>query len=305
MKKLLPIILCLSLYPVLTNAQKVHFTDSSNVWYTNYSSLVVFGTYRTDILEDTSANGKDYKKIGEGTLMNSFALVREDTTANKVYLNMKGVDVLLYDYNLNVGDTFYYYDNSVQYKHVVYGVDSVRINSVWHKVQYFQPAVSNMGWPYIVVEGVGCVDGLTFPFWNYNAIEYHEQISCFYHKGTRPKFQIPSRPADTGSLYRYNYTDSCVVNHNYVSVSEVPAAAPKIVIAPNPIMSSSTLRIAEDITSADLYVFNSIGQVVVQKHIVDDLIIPIGTYHFNSGAYYYKLLDKESGHTYTGKFIVP
>ncbi len=83
--------------------QKVHFTDTSNVWKVvqpvyvgtwsgvawlfNYSSYSFRGRNIIDSFE--------YVNFG-------FGLVREDIVAKKIYLSRGGTDVVLIDYNLNV-----------------------------------------------------------------------------------------------------------------------------------------------------------------------------------------------------------
>ena len=91
-------------------------------------------------------------------------------------------EILLYDFNLNVGDTLpYSYNNSVYFlgQNVVSGIDSVKVGMQYHK----QFRISAPGYPnYVsIIEGVGSTFGLLEMF--IDPFEWSDNLICFSYNG--------------------------------------------------------------------------------------------------------------------------
>ena len=91
---------------------------------------------------------------------------------------------LLYDFNLNVGDTLpYSYNNSSYFlgQNYVSQIDSILLGSVYHK--RFQIS-SYAGYPdYVsIIEGVGSTFGLLEMF--IDPFEWSDNLTCYKHNGT-------------------------------------------------------------------------------------------------------------------------
>ncbi|MBS1584235.1 MAG: T9SS type A sorting domain-containing protein [Bacteroidetes bacterium] len=238
---------------VVSKAQKVHFTDSTNQWselqpiydapnpwILDYSSFSYVG--------DTTIDSFGYRNFG-------FGWVREDSIAKKVYLREQDSDILLMDYNLKVGDTFV----GPYYQFPVLKVDSTQINSVWHKVWYF-PFYTG-GWYYdidtiYVVEGVGCLETPTFMVADYSGcIECGQPfIYCFSNNNTTP----PLLP-QTGWL---DNTTSCAT-YPHLSVNTLHRSGAWINIYPNPATHDINITSSENIT--EISIANVLGQTVFEQ----------------------------------------
>src|SRR5690606_5152815 len=133
----------------ITQAQKIRFTDTSNEWNLGIGYLgSPPGTFQYSYryIRDTVINGFTYSDFG-------FGYVREDSSIKKVYVkNLNRVhglfilqlldtnEIVLYDYNLQVGDSQLYtfeLDSFKHFKNIVTGIDSTRVNNTWHRLWHF------------------------------------------------------------------------------------------------------------------------------------------------------------------------
>ena len=110
--------------------------------------------------------------------------IREDPSKHVYYLpdTATASEILLYDFNLNIGDTLgYSYNNSsyfLGYNRVT-GIDSVIVGTQYHK----QFRISAPGYPnYVsIIEGVGSTFGLLEMF--IDPFEWSDNLICFSHNG--------------------------------------------------------------------------------------------------------------------------
>src|SRR5690606_2631766 len=100
---LTPFLLFLSLAK-FSNAQIVHFPDTDGIWSVHDEKFYIDG--------DSLYNGKLYTKVYQvhdsvAVNGNFFALLREDTTTNKVYAISadSSTEYLLYDFSAALNDT--------------------------------------------------------------------------------------------------------------------------------------------------------------------------------------------------------
>ena len=156
MKKLLLILL--TTLSVTVSAQKIRFTDSRNHWVThgsagmegcyfdNYSqygmdTVIYMHTYKQ--LYNSCSHLPGYPGCIPTCSMAQNMLIREDTIADIVYYRTWSSDTvehILYDYNMNVGDTILYNLTSginATIVDSVINIDSIIINGVYHKVFTF------------------------------------------------------------------------------------------------------------------------------------------------------------------------
>jgi hypothetical protein len=80
-----------------------------STWYTNHINQGIAYVTQAIVLHDSVVNNVSYKVVDRyGSFIPQYYLMREDTTTRKVYLlEQSGVEVLVYDFSLQVGDTFY------------------------------------------------------------------------------------------------------------------------------------------------------------------------------------------------------
>jgi hypothetical protein len=156
------------------------YQSSPNDYHANYDAFVLGG--------DTVIGSYTYKKITGP--QNTDGGLREDTVNHKVYFAGNTVlgsynDTLIYNFDLQVGDTAYYEWGNGTWA-TVYAVDSVLIQSQYHK----RIKLTNMGadeW----VEGIGSlsmpVQPLTFEFeWNNSLMCVQRSNVTVYQFGNFP-----------------------------------------------------------------------------------------------------------------------
>ncbi len=143
---------------------------------------------------DTEAviNGNTYRRLEGGFPYTSSIpdfFVREDTTSKKVYYRMPlwgdTAEHVLYDYNLNVGDTIRFSGWSDS----LVAMDSIPINGVYHKWFDFTGKSSTDIRVYTVIEGIGCTAHPFFPVTG-RCFEFYEALLCFRQNGIPPTFGI-------------------------------------------------------------------------------------------------------------------
>ncbi len=159
------------------------FPDSNAVW----NGILLSGTvppfpgisggFHYQLLnKDTIVGLYNYRRINSITAgwLPSLIGIRQDIPNKKVYGVYNGSlnDTLLYDFNLNIGDTFsarpltYCNDPSI-----VNSVDSILINGTYRKRINFNSSVS-------FIEGIGSTTGLV----EYNCFEGMSELCIFYNE---------------------------------------------------------------------------------------------------------------------------
>lgn len=298
MKKLLHVILLL-ICTYTVNAQKIHFTDTSNkwtVWYRYQATGLQTNIY--SYTGDTTINGLQYR-------VSQFGLVREDTASHKVYIkncrNNTGIqfsdtnELVLYDYNLVVGDTVRYIygkpnDSFVSY---VKTVDSVKINNTWHRTWLMEPLVFSQH--YTVIEGVGSTAGPWIPV--HPAIfEDGWTLKCFYNNGIHPTV-VPA-VAVFGAPAAFDNDQSCAL-----AIQDIDKWNKNVKLVPNPANSRSRILLPNEIMQGRLTIVNTIGQTVYAHFIKNETEIYIGDKLNAAGIYFYTVTDELTGHRYAGKFV--
>ncbi len=275
-------------------AQKIRFSDSGNAWHEQFGNMNTGGVRKYEVYGDTIINSVVYKATSIPGYTTGKTFVREDTAKNQVIILDDTNEYILYDYNLNIGDTiFYLYGNN----HYVSSIDSVQIDSVWHKVFYFKGGTKG-GWPYAVVEGIGCIDGLLFPLDNYSVVEAHFRVICFHHSGIKSQITPPILYGNYGISKSFSNTDSC-----YVSITEPSDIKKTVKISPHPANATSKITLPYTFTGGSIVIFNTMGQVVTEQTIYNQSKIPVDLLKLNTGLYYYNITDAKSGKTWQGKLV--
>ncbi len=276
--------------------QKIHFNDSTNRWtcfMVNDVSWPYFvNKYICSYLGEVTYSGLKYRPL-HCRLGN--VPVREDTILHKVYAidnvySSGDTERVLYDFSLQLGDTFKY--RSIY--HIVTSIDSVVINSTWHKIWYLKASNYYMHADYLVIEGIG---GLGDPMFPLNPVEgeFGNPLTCFStHDSTPPLSKMVG--------YYFDNDSSCRLTFG-MGVPNVMGRTPTSNVAPNPINESSNILLPNVIQSGILQVYNTLGQLVVQEKYSHFDSIPIGDKIFVPGLYYYIVRDEIGGGEFRGKFV--
>ncbi len=299
MKQLCLLIIILLAAPV-ADGQKIRFTTTNNNWLVNqYTINPIISTKGWGYVDTVFIDTLKYYSL------NNTALIREDSVNDIIYTralntppNTDTSEQILYNYNLNVGDTITFWkQNKDTNRHYVSKIDSVVINGVFHKLWEYQPLPNNpVGqYSYVVIEGIGSMGGPLYPL-NPVGFEQHYRLVCFTKNGSF--VTVPdndSIPCPYGGDYLSLST--CLLD-----VEDNVAAKKSAIISPHPAHSSSVISLPYNLQNGELIIYNTLGQPVRQVSFNNTSKLTIGQLP-GAGMYYYRINDKTNGNAWQGKVV--
>lgn len=289
-------------------SQKIRFTDKRNNWYTagSYPDCS-FRKHYFYYGPDSIINGMQYARLNcwvtPGTPWcnsnTTVTFIREDSLAGKVYyvdLARDTIEHILYDYTLNVDDSFVH-SNSFYFVHdSVTRVDTVAINGINHKVQSLRTAGS-IYCRYVIVEGVGCLSGpITVGAAPGCIFEYDEELKCFQQDTTTPSFVVHKFDCYC-SPDSFNNAAACG------KLLSVPAnhTAATLVVLPNPACDKMTISGMGSNSVNHITAVNCLGiKILTVDAIGKD--IDLDCSRWPNGIYFIIVSDDRS--YVTGKVVV-
>ena len=306
MKKIV-LILIATLFLKTAISQTVNYFVDGSIWtyYTTESSEPGICTTQNileqdSILGDTLIYSLTYKKVfvtsqvniqlyppclfggGAQPITTSEKYIRFDSTTSRVYMvNDTGTfypELLIYDFNLIVGDTIPLNNNSI-----VYGsIDSVNTISFFG-IQTRKFYLPNYAMGNYIIEGVGGSNGLTN--FNPNAIVlsggiYMTNLICFH----------------TGDSL-YNPSNSSCPQFIPVGVLEIYDSENSINIWPNPFSTRTTISFSSEQTKTNIKITNSMGQVV-NTYLFSGRELEIKSCEFSAGIYYVQITNEKKINLY-------
>jgi hypothetical protein len=290
MKHLILIILIIA-SAQMSAGQKIRFTDTSNHWselisiYNDGQGGTLLQSYQ--YIQDSTVGSTDYRifEFGSDYQNGTNYLIREDTFLNKVYIWDGNSDVLLMDYNLNVGDTFSitYPDQFNQHRYAVLGLDSILINATWHKVWTYSQNLDG-NFPNdnsILIEGIGCIRHPLYLLQMSNCVECsYFYMYCFSNNGTTPLVS-PGQPYVNGYTMLFDNDTSCTVIPA-LTTNNLTHRPQSFELFPNP--AHSLIRITSTDNIARIIITDVVGRVVHRQECnskqaqVDITLWPGGIY---------------------------
>ena len=304
MKNYLSLVLFLLICSI-SQAQKIYITDTSNRWTIMFSHNWGNGTdYKSGpqyFKDTTEKNGHTYLNLYYGK--DIIALIREDTANSKVfavivnqlYLNHTADtnEFILYDYSLQVGDTFRIESvDTIDTKvYVVKKISPIIINGVSHNYFEMDPLSYNTH-GLSIIEGVGSTCELLFPYLG-TYFEFGRSLVCFKNNGVyHTDLPLPS----TG----LNSNKDC--NDSFLAVETIVVlTAPEVY--PQPAYDKVMIKLPEIINRGNICMTNQIGGIVYQRKIEFKNEFEIVNNEFYSGLYYFRVLNYDNGKSYMGKII--
>ncbi|MBL0103545.1 MAG: T9SS type A sorting domain-containing protein [Bacteroidetes bacterium] len=243
------------------------FPDSNAVWNINEGASCIWSpfasiSYSIVISGDTTINSVVYHKLNIPYVdtTQAFCLidtprylgsVRQDTSLRMVYIvpPFDSVEQILYDFNLNVGDTVqgYLERNNGTQKDVVISKDSVLVGGQYCNRWFILP-----GYSVYLIEGIGSTFGLTeaLPGNVIDGIGF--DLMCFQQNGA------PLYPYGIPFCNLIDGTDQLNFEQNYISVF------------PNPMSNVCQVNLPDFFSpyQNSLQVFNILGEMVLNKQTV-------------------------------------
>ncbi len=203
-----------------------------------------------------------------------YAIIKNDTLNNRVYIHVNNTDLLLYDFNLSVGQVYpntYAIPNTDSSIFVV-EVDSILFDSLYLKVWYLN-TIDSFENPLIIIEGMGSNYGLRYSDW-------------------------PQHMDGGGGLICFSRNGDIVYHDTNFSINDCNAALNTTdlenlrtpIIYPNPATSQLTIEFQSASSKARaVEIYNSLGQMVFQSDASPKLSMTINLEGYSKGLYLFKV----------------
>jgi len=299
MKKIILIFIAVSMFMQLASGQEyVPLLGENKQWNVMDASgfgWVVTKTYMYKTTgKDTIIESKLYSIIEKyDSLSNhiSYVFAREDSDGNffaRIWspFNTDIEDVLLYDFSLEVGDTFSLHNNI---DFVVVSIDSITLsNNERRKIWNFEAANWTDKCNYYPdyddrwIEGIGSINGIFSP----GCVSYTDylRLLCFYD--------------NNNILYQHSIDENCFVSSVGINEDSLDV---QIQIYPNPASNHITIETtANQHLPYQLEIFDITGRIVHSEVLSESkTLININMLH--SGMYFAKI--QQGSHVQLKKFI--
>ncbi len=287
MKKIMTILIITCITSNLFSQDYFKFPTSNALW--NYI-IVESMTYPYEwtgidsLGQEITIENHQYIEIYSVGLGNPYVVgaIREDTILKKIYFHNFINEIVLYDFDVNIGDTVFYGEPYNYYK-TVEDIYSVNVNGQQRKMIYLINSLYSLVdyW----IEGIGSVyryglfypimpdivlDGSTpyFGCFTHDSISYINDSTCY---GTCPC---------TGWL---------------VSINEVEGKDSRIKIYPNPTKNNITLDLTRRKSDYNLLeIYSCTGKLLLTKNIKLKEIINLNVSSFFKGIYLLKLTGENT-----------
>jgi hypothetical protein len=266
-------------------AQKL--LDENNLWM-DVHNTINFGVYYEffQIQSDTIIASKEYRKLyhkyDEATSKWEYIYgIREDSSG-KVYFVQRDNENerLLYDFNLQLNDTFFICNNATIY---VTSIDTVMLlNGELRKRIQFEPG------PETWIEGIGSTDGIVADGGFYYCITFGEDfpfLNCFTKNGE--------------ILYMNEWSSYPCLD----GMTALPNLSRKsFSLYPNPFSSNVTIVLPNSDLPVELNIFNLLGELLHHQELRDQYTT-INRNGIPSGIYIFQLVGSE-GQIMTKKVMI-
>ncbi|MCP3928159.1 MAG: T9SS type A sorting domain-containing protein [Bacteroidetes bacterium] len=203
MKPLPIFLIILNVFLIQINGIAQNFAKEGDQWniaiYPTFSPNTT--SYSIRVQGDTIINNQAYKKLQSSPNADNSSwpplnrFIREDSL-QKVYLCDGTSELVLYDFSLQVGDTFKIespFFNDFQCEIVVLEIDSITLNNGGQRKRLTigRTDIPDWGPPDYWVEGIGSMKGVLSHFMFHCATDYSEELLCFYQN---EELQFPEMP---------------------------------------------------------------------------------------------------------------
>ena len=236
--------------------------------------------------QETTIGNYQYVEIYRSKFGNSniIGAIREDTLEKKIYFHNFNDEIVLYDFNLDVGDTIFYSTNFwyyLDYYKVVNNIDSIFVCGQYRKRWHLTNSLYYF--PDTWIEGIGSVYryGLMYP----NDPDIIMDAStpyfgCFTHDTIT---YIDSNNCCSGD---------CPCTYWLVRIKEVDKKDDDVRLFPNPVQNILTIDFRDDDFQYDYFELYSYNAMLIQRFEIDSKKMEINLKKLNNGIYFIKLTGK-------------
>lgn len=265
--------------------------DTNRLWSVKYNSCEspypYFDNYFCKFSGDTLIALQHYKKVftsSDTTLINwsHHGYIREDSIKNIYYRNSTGYEGLLYNFNVNIGDTVYIrntniLDTTVQM--IVHNIDSIFIYNKYVKRIILNHDSISPQYDEIWIDGIGSMNGVLHSCRNsyfYPGICY--ELLCFTEN-------------DTLKYINPNYS-SC---YYHVGIYEISQNNIKCTVYPSPANNKIIIELQNAPSTQKNFssIYNIQGQLLLQNEL-QQIKSEVDILSLEKGLYFIKIESEEN-----------
>lgn len=263
-------------------------TWNFNMYIPCWSIISLYEDYSITITGDTLINSQTYHKLFTPFVEQSYpgttcginstgykGAIRQDTTLKKVFfIPYDTIEKLLYDFNMQVGDTLKgYLASYLPLYDTVISIDSILVGSNYRKIWFLNqfPAI-------YFIEGIGSTYDLTMTSPGTNAI------------GTFPEWSLNCFSQDGNTLFPDTISNCQLIT----SVYSLEKFSNQINVFPNPSTGSFTIE-TENSMLKEIQLTDLLGKKILFLDKIEKTKISID--NINRGTYILTITDKENNST--------
>ena len=298
MKKILIFLVLVFLFNIGNCQEYETIVDTTKQWSIvtecwseeNYPEILSASTIGYRFRGDTIINSLHYSFLEAcvDSLFENWGRYRflfRDDSAGRVYVHDYNKEILLYDYNVEVGDTIWIPNISdFSYSVEMTIVDSIGIELIANKVRkvvYFGGLFS------LYAKGFGTYGGPLGLFYNFFVGNCGKSVSCFKQNNTL--------------LYMDSTYSKCYFH--YDDIEENETFEKNIKISPNPVTDISVLDFKEFNDTEFINIYSLDGTLVKQIKTKGKNKIFINKKDYLPGMYFYRAKSSK-GKYFSGRFII-
>jgi hypothetical protein len=277
MKKLLLFILLLQFSIVIAQFEPI--IQEGKIWTENagdfFEDTYYTITYRYN--GTTTINSIEYTNLEIAIgVSNEFSLAGNYREENgQVFLREGNSERLVYDFNLNIGDTFESHIGetfTVTEASMVEYAGTMRKKIVFGDAEVYDCGGTDTGIGEVWIEGIGSLTGLNEQFFNLDLVSC---IACYSEDGINFFYPITENFS----------TEDCRI----ASLNVDDFTAFKSKLTPNPITKQATLTINTFQPNTTITFYNLLGQRISQKELTSSTTVIARSYFPSSGMYFYQI----------------
>lgn len=271
-------------YNFYVNSQEYHqLLDHESEWHlTSCSSTCINDVYYTN--GDTTYNGYQYKILNGYHYISRTFWLREDVSEKHIFLSYDNgksrIEVLLYDFSLQIGDTILLSNPITPFPSNggFYKLDSIvshnLLDNKSHKFFYLSPTASNQSSDELPVwiEGIGGLTLINGPGGTPD-INRVGKISCYFNDGFLSYSQLDS-------------LDRCTVKY-VTGLTEIQRHSNSIY----PTIFESILRLDDVSEVSEVVIYSLRGEEVYRRKLNHQSYENLELSHFEKGLYVIRLYD--------------
>lgn len=244
----------------LIKAQSLEFPTENAVWNFSCSAYPIdpnFGFGRQSLNGDSIYNGTNYQKIdnsGTWLIGDDSGLIRSED--NKVFFIPTDSleEFLLYDFNLELGDTFYVnaYHKHFQDEFIILNqMDSIMTADGLYRKRFYMGEC-------IWIEGVGSITGSLTQPWYFGSVSGDCGLLCF-SKDSNYIIESTFTRYDGYESFEYDCNGSLLVSLDEVEVES------KLKIFPNPFFEELFVETEGNQTISSLLLFDTSFRIITSS----------------------------------------